>query len=241
MSRSQQRVHSVEQALQADLQAVKELQPLGFRLDAAVAKFARRTRSDERAGAWSARVEQQPASGMLANLIDRVGIRRLVLGAVLLFGGAATAGTVSVLATRGFTPSRTVDVARIDNAAPVSSRASVTPFPSPAPSLKVSQPPAAARRRHAPPAGADNVEQEISHMVVLRKLVERNPRRALAWAERGHRQFVHGALFEEREALYVLAAIQVDGVNAATPRARTFLRRFPRGSFAARIQNAVER
>jgi hypothetical protein len=242
MLREKQLARNIEQTLQADLQAVKELQPPGFRLDAAVAKFTRKTRSDELVSAWAARVERQPASGVLANLIDRVGLRRLVAGTILLFAGVATAGTIGVLVTRPLAPTRTVDVASIGNAPPALSKISVTPFPLPPPSPEVSQPPAAAHRRHVSFAATGNgVEQEIEHMVMLRKLVERNPRKALAWAEQGHRQFVHGALYEEREALYVLAAIKVNGVNAATPRARAFLSRFPKGSFAARIHNAVER
>ena len=245
MFKERQRAQEIEQALQADLQAVRELQPPGFRLDAAVAKFAGKTRSDERAAAWAARVEQQPATAMLANLLDRVGLRKLVVASVLLFCGAATAGTVTVLAMRPLTPSRTVPVATIATherepaVAPPSTEIEVTPLPVPAPKVSPRSP--LAPRRHTPAAATNNgVEQEIAHMVMLRKLVERNPRRALAWAEQGHRKFVQGALFEEREALYVLALIKVEGANAASPRARAFLRRFPKGSFAARIQHAVK-
>lgn len=248
MFRSKQRAREIEQALQADLELVKQLQPPGFRLDAAVAKFARQTRSNEGAFAWAARVERHPATGLWANLIDRIGLRKLVVAALLVFGGAATAGTVGVWAARPLPPKRPVDAARI-NLAPASlpdvrdvhdlSETIVRPLPVPAP--KVSQPTAAAHRRHTSPSPVRaGVEQEIEHMVVLRKLVERNPRRALAWAEQGHRTFAQGALFEEREALYVLALIKVEGAHAAAPRARAFLRRFPKGSFAARIAHAVK-
>ncbi len=240
MLRAQERALKIEQALRADLQAIKAADPPGFRLDPAVAKFAHRTLLDERARVWAARVERQPSTGMFANIIDRVGFRRLVAGAILVFGGAATAGAVKVLQEHPLTPSRTVEEARLDDASAARPKVNVTPLPVSSPN--VSPPPGAVHRRHTPPAGAGNgVEQEIAHMVVLRQLVEGHPRRAMAWAEKGHRQFVKGALFEEREALYVLALIKAEGVNAATLRARAFLRRFPRGSFAARIQHAVKR
>lgn len=242
MLRTQKRERKSYQALHADLQAIKHLSPPGFRLDAAVAKFACTVRSDEREAAWAARVERQPASGLLANLIDRVGLRKLVVAAVILFGGVATAGVVGVLTKPSSAPGLATEIARIKDAPADRPNISVTPLPLPVSSLKVASPPTSARRRHASlGATRDGVEQEIAHMVMLRRLVESNPRKALAWADQGHRQFTQGALFEEREALYVLALIKVQGVPAAGPRASAFLRRFPRGSFAARIQNAVER
>lgn len=241
MLRAQKRERKLDQALHADLKAIKHLSPPGFRLDAAVAKFARTVRSDEREAAWAAQVERQPASGVLANLIDRVGLRKLAIAAVVLFGGVATAGVVGVLTTPPSAPRRAVEIAKLKDAPAEQPSISVTPLPVSSP--KVANQPALARRRQASSLGAtrDGVEQEIAHMVVLRKLVESNPRKALAWAEQGHRQFAQGALFEEREALYVLALIKAQGVRVATPRARAFLRQFPRGSFAARIEHAVER
>ena len=249
MPTEHQRSQRMETALQADLDAVGKMQPPGFHLDSAVAKFVRQTRSDERAAAWAAKIEQQPASGILANLIDRIGVAKLAAAGFCLFAGVATAGTLGVLVRYPVSPSRAVDATTVNrDPSPAPSRIDVTRLPS-LPATAIPQASSttsiassgASRHRPLPDATAMGVEQEIAHMVILRKLVDTKPRRALAWAEQGHRQFTHGVLFEEREALYVLAQIKVHGVNAAKPRANAFLRRFPKGSFAARIEHAVKR
>ncbi len=242
MQREHQRKQRMESALQADLEAVGKMQPPGFRLDSAVSKFVRRTRLDERAAARAADIEQQPASGIVANLIDRIGFTKLAAAGFCLFAGVAAAGTLGVLVRYPLSPSPAVNATAVNrDPSPDPSRIDVTPLPSPrAKAAPQASTASLSHRRQSPDANNKGVEQEITHMVVLRKLVDTNPRRALAWAEQGHRQFTHGALFEEREALYVLARIKVHGVDAAKPRARAFLRRFPKGSFAARIEHAVK-
>ena len=234
----QRRTHEIQRAVHADLKAIRNMQPPGFKLEAAVAKFAHKTRSDERAAAWAAVIEQQPTSGMLANLVDRLGIRKLVAVTFVLFAGAATAGTLGVLARDPVLPDPVVDAARAEKAAPEATGVAITALPMPPrPNPQRTAP----VRRATSPATGPGVEQEIAHMVMLRSLVDKAPHRALVWAEQGHRRFAQGVLFEEREALYVMALIKAQGVNAAKPRAQAFLRRFPKGSFAARIKLAVKR
>jgi len=120
----------------------------------------------------------------------------------------------------------------------------VEPQPeSPDPSPSISSVPAAPSPRSAArgsPSGANDVQREIAQLAELRRLVSRDPARALVLANAGQREFPQGLFMQEREAHAVLALEALGRHAEATRRGRRFLARWPEGPQAVRVQRVVE-
>lgn len=78
--------------------------------------------------------------------------------------------------------------------------------------------------------------REIAQLGRIRELLSRDPRTAIRLAEAGHREFGAGMLYQEREALAILAMWSVGDVARADARSRVYLARFPSSAFRARIE-----
>jgi len=88
----------------------------------------------------------------------------------------------------------------------------------------------------APTRQAPTLADEIAHMAELRRSAGSDPRRALAMARAGERQFAAGLFGEERQALIVLSLDRLGRDAAARAAARRFLRAHPASTFRARVE-----
>ena len=66
-----------------------------------------------------------------------------------------------------------------------------------------------------------------------------NPAQALTLANAGHQEFAGGLLYQEREAIAVLALARMGNTAAARSRGKAFLSRFPKGPAADSVRRAI--
>jgi hypothetical protein len=98
-----------------------------------------------------------------------------------------------------------------------------------------------ASQQLATPSAPDSAaaRREIELMLQLRRLLPRDPTAAYRLAQRAEREFPHGALREEREALGVLALAASGEGELARGLAHEFLRRHPESPMRARLHQLV--
>lgn len=87
---------------------------------------------------------------------------------------------------------------------------------------------------------AQSSRREITQVVRIRALLERDPAAAYRLAQRASAEFPHGALREEREALQVLALAKSGEALAAQRLAQQFLSRYPRSPMRELVESALE-
>jgi hypothetical protein len=85
----------------------------------------------------------------------------------------------------------------------------------------------------------DRLRQEVAELGEIRRTVESDPAAALALAERGHREFRGGALYQEREALALQALSRLGRTAAVESRGTAFLEKFPQSSFAPEVRRML--
>jgi hypothetical protein len=100
--------------------------------------------------------------------------------------------------------------------------------------------PLAASNTLARRAPNDGTQQEIRQLARIRaSLKSGDAMRALELAERGQRQLGEGALWQEREALAVLALLRLDRTEQAAQRSAVLFARFPSSPFRAEIERGL--
>ena len=119
--------------------------------------------------------------------------------------------------------------------------ASVARFPSAATPAVATGPapaPIASQSAETPARGASTAIREESRLVATARdaLRSGNAGRALALLERARREFPHGTLAQEREALSIEALAVSGQTSLAAERARRFLRAHPSSMHAARVR-----
>ncbi len=141
-------------------------------------------------------------------------------------------------------------------AAQPAAKAPAKPVPSAAKPETVSEPPppepiasAKPRPRVAPSAATnkpdakeskkDRIKREVAQLAAARAALGSNPAKALALAEAGHREFARGLLYQEREAIAVLALSRMGSSAAARSRGQAFLSRFPKGPASDSVRSAI--
>ncbi len=87
----------------------------------------------------------------------------------------------------------------------------------------------------------DQLRREVAQLAEIRRTIKSNPAAALAIAERGHREFRGGALYQEREALALQALSQLGRTAAVEARGTAFLAKFPQSSFAPEVRQMLGR
>ena len=87
---------------------------------------------------------------------------------------------------------------------------------------------------------AGTLAQEVAQLAQVKALLEVDPARALALAQRGHELFAEGALYEEREAMALLALGRLGRTEALRVRAERFLVRYPTSAFHERIRGLLK-
>lgn len=85
----------------------------------------------------------------------------------------------------------------------------------------------------------DALRRETAELAEARRLLVRDPRGALALVERGNTEFPRGMFGEEREAIAILALVDLGQTSTARRRASAFLARYPHGPFSERIRGAA--
>jgi hypothetical protein len=95
----------------------------------------------------------------------------------------------------------------------------------------------------SPPTSGSNrpdpFADEIAHLGSLRQVYRTNPTAAIGLAREGHKKFPQGMLYEEREALLILALSQAGQSDEAGQRAVDFRARFPRSAFISKMRQMV--
>lgn len=93
-------------------------------------------------------------------------------------------------------------------------------------------------RKNAPKAVAKDslVQQEARQLVEIRKALANSPAHALRLAEAGHRQFRSGILYQEREALAILALSKLGRSAQASARAKRYLETFPQSAMRSELE-----
>jgi hypothetical protein len=139
-------------------------------------------------------------------------------------------------------------------ARPAASEQHVEPA-APAPRVVPAQPPAAAPEPAAPqPAASEPAAQpepsseppvrssrrEIAQLVRIRALLERDPAAAYRLARQSDREFPHGVLSEERQALQVLALAKSGASEDARRKAQEFFARYPQSPMRERVEAALQ-
>jgi hypothetical protein len=96
------------------------------------------------------------------------------------------------------------------------------------------------RARHATqnaatPQADDALHREISQVAQIKASLVGHPGHAYHLTELGNREFRHGALVQEREALGVLALWNLGRQDEALRRERAFLERYPQSPLRERL------
>jgi hypothetical protein len=101
----------------------------------------------------------------------------------------------------------------------------------------------AAAARPAPSAqpAANSSRREIAQLVRIRAMLEQNPAAAYRLAVRSEREFPHGVLSEERQALQMLALARSGSTRAAEQKARAFFARYPQSPMRQLLEDALRR
>jgi hypothetical protein len=199
------------------------------------------------AGAAPAAASAQTASAAAAAAPAKSAVLFTAVGAKLGLAVVATAAVVvaSVLVTTERAAPRRPHAG--DHATAVPARAKPGPGLAAAAAVPGEQQPAALAKAPNVPAPAqvapvrahgarDRARREIVQLGRVKALLERDPARALAAAQSGHRQFPRGMLRHEREGLAVLALFAIDRRTEAEQRARAFLERYPHSPLRAQIE-----
>ncbi len=101
-------------------------------------------------------------------------------------------------------------------------------------------PPTPAHRGGATDEARDRLlVAETTQLAELRRLGQTDPRRAVALADEGARQFPNGFFAQEREAIAITSLLRLGRDGDARARAERFLIRYPRGPAAEKIRKAV--
>jgi hypothetical protein len=104
------------------------------------------------------------------------------------------------------------------------------------PAVGAPQPSAAAPAR----PGASSSRREIAQLVRIRALLGSDPAAALRLAERSEREFPHGLLSEERQALSIVALAKSGAHDAASKRAQRYFARFPHSPMREPISASLQ-
>jgi hypothetical protein len=142
-------------------------------------------------------------------------------------------------------------------ARPTPSQQRVEPAAPPAPAVRAPEPSAAPAQPAAPQALANEVvaaqaepspppasrssRREIAQLVRIRALLERDPAAAYRLAQQSEREFPHGVLREERQALQVLALAKSGSMDAAERKAQAFFARYPQSPMRDLLEAALHR
>ncbi len=99
---------------------------------------------------------------------------------------------------------------------------------------------AAPQSAHAPaPSDRDDVQREFAQLARVRAALEHGASAALALADAGNREFPHGMLAEERDALAIRALARLGRIAELHRRGAIYLQRFPRGIHTAEVRQAL--
>lgn len=112
----------------------------------------------------------------------------------------------------------------------------VVAAPSGGPSSPVQERPSLAAPAPKPPSP---LRQEVELMENIRTALTVDPARALVLVHEAGKRFPRGSLSEERQAFEVLALERLGHAAEASALAQSFLRRYPNGSFSARMRALV--
>ena len=190
-----------------------------------------------------------PSTGAAAAAAPAVKSAALLGAAGAKVGVGAMAATVavviaSVLVTSEASLPRRSNARTVTTAAPAATldesevaRVAVPPVQELPARASVPEPSASAQfapaRAHAT---GDRARREIVQLGRVKVLLARDPARAYAAAQSGHREFPRGVLRHEREGLAVLALFALDRRAEAEVRARAFLERYPSSPLRAQIE-----
>ena len=101
-------------------------------------------------------------------------------------------------------------------------------------------PPKRPRPRPDKPAPADpdpnRLAAEMKLTSAAKSALNGNPKRALQLAKKGNAEFPKGLFRQDRQAIIVLALFALGRTAEAEKKAKTYLRRYPKGSFAAKVR-----
>lgn len=92
-----------------------------------------------------------------------------------------------------------------------------------------------------PPSTDHLLQRELAQLAEVRRALASDPQRALLLADRGHREFGEGALYQEREALALRALSALGRRQALEDRGRAFLLRYPQSSFAREVEHLLKK
>lgn len=82
----------------------------------------------------------------------------------------------------------------------------------------------------------DLYRREVQHLAEVRAALGRSPEEALRMADKGHREFARGMLYQERESLAIRALVRLGRTAQARARAEQFVARFPRSPYAEQLR-----
>jgi hypothetical protein len=88
---------------------------------------------------------------------------------------------------------------------------------------------------------ARSSRREIAQLVRIRALLEHDPTAAYRFAQQSEREFPHGVLSEERQALQVVALARSGSTEAAERRAREFFARYPQSPMRELVEASLRR
>jgi hypothetical protein len=204
------------------------------RLEAALASFATpgaETVSTPPADAGSAALAAEGSAGLLGATGAKLGIAAVAAAVI-------SAGAIAWTVRERTPPPERAPVATVASAKPVPPAQAVPP-PSPAPAPPA--PPAApsASQLSGMPDGDAALRRETSQLGRIKHWLTRDPARAFALAQAGHREFPRGMLREEREALAVLALWNMGRDEEARRRAEAFLARHPSSAVRGQIERRL--
>ena len=99
----------------------------------------------------------------------------------------------------------------------------------------------AAQPAPTPQPSERSSRREIAELVRIRALLEHDPAAAYRLAQQSEREFPHGLLSEERQALQVLALAKSGSIEAAERKAQEFFARYPQSPMRERLEAALRR
>jgi hypothetical protein len=189
------------------------------------------------------------SAGMLGGVkltLSALGVAAAVATSVALWPSARPAAKPTATAPR--TPAAIPPSAALGETAEGARAAEPAVAPEPAITTMAAHESAAAtvsgKSRLAKPAATarqtdDPLHREVAQLGEIKASLDSDPARALRLAELGNREFRHGALAQEREALAVLALWNLGRRGEASKRERVFLARYPQSPLRERLQAAL--
>ncbi|MBI5534176.1 MAG: hypothetical protein HY898_15745 [Deltaproteobacteria bacterium] len=94
----------------------------------------------------------------------------------------------------------------------------------------------AASRSETKESRDDLYRREVQHLAEVRAALGRSPEEALRMADKGHREFARGMLYQEREALAIRALVRLGRAAQARARTEQFVARFPRSPYSEQLR-----